>query len=214
VNGVEALPSLAPAFFFSIRLPVKQLGEKKELDHRTFRLPHYSWLLDEEPFSDVYLGWHEGGIAALFEIGVPFDEPRYPRFEEGDSLELFIDTRDMKQATYASRFCHHFLILPAEVQGVRALEITRLRADDKRPLCDPDEIGVDVNFSKRGATIRIDLPSNALYGLDRAISESIGFTYRINRSKGPAQHFSVSSRSCNIEQYPALWASMLLEKKR
>jgi len=209
VNSALAFPSLSPSFFFQMRCDVF-CNAGKDIARKKFKLPHYSWLLDEEAFADVYMGWNEEGISFVFEIHTPFDEARYPQFEDGDSVEIFLDTRDMKQATYAHRFCHHFLILPAEVQGVRALEITRLRLDDKRPLCDPDDIVVDTEFAKKKYTLKVGLPASCLYGFDPAVCDHLGFTYRINRATGPAQHLAVSSRSCLIAHYPALWASMKL----
>ncbi len=211
--SVDALPSLSPAFFFNVRCPLARIEEKKSLERQRFKLPHYDWLLDEASFADVYMGWDPKRVVFAFDVHKPFEEARYPQFEDGDSVEIFIDTRDMKEATYAHRFCHHFVFLPAEVQGVRALEITRLRADDKRPLCDPEEIGVDVEFGKKSYTMRIELPASCLYGFDPAAFDRLGFTYKINRATGPngrTQHFSVSSRSCGLAQFPALWASMSL----
>ncbi len=209
MNNELPIPSLSPAFFFQISCDIVR-SEGKDIQRNKFKLPHHSWLLDEEEFSDVYMSWNEGGISFAFEIHKPFDEARYPQFEEGDSVEIFLDTRNMKEATYAHRFCHHFLVLPAEVQGVRALELTRLRADDKRPLCDPDEIGVITEFSKKKYSMKIAFPASCLYGFDPAISQHVGCTYRINRAGGGAQHLAVSSRDCAIAQYPALWASMKL----
>lgn len=214
MNGVETLPSLSPAFFFNVRCPLARSEDKKGIERQKFKLPHYSWLMDEDPFADVYMSWNEQGIGFVFAIHKPFEESRYPQFEEGDSVEVFLDTRDTKEATYANRFCHHFVVLPAEVQGVRALEITRLRADDKRALCDPEDIAVETEFSKKSYTLRIGLPANCLYGFDPAVCPRLGFTYRINRATGPngrSQHFSVSSRSCALAQFPALWATMDLE---
>jgi len=215
VKVTDTLPPLSPAFFFTVRCDVAHIKEKKDIERRQFKLPYYPWLLDEQVFADVYMGWyaqgHAQGVVLAFDIHVAFEEARYPQFEDGDSIEIFIDTRDMKQATYAHRFCHHFLLLPVEVQGVRALEITRLRADDKRPLCDPDDIGIDVSFGKKNYTVKVDLPASCLYGFDPAVCDHLGFAYRINRATGPAQHFSISSQSCQIAQYPALWASMPLK---
>ncbi len=211
LKEVHSLPSLSPTFFFTARLELKQIEEKQKIQNKRFKLPHYSWLLGEEPFSDVYMGWRSEGLTMIFDVHIPFTESRYPLFEDGDSLELFIDTRATKDATYASRFCHHFLILPTPVQGVRAMEITHLRLSDTRPLSDAEEIDIKVEFGKRGYSLKVDLPASCLYGYDPQISRQLGFTYRLNRALGPPQHFVVSSQSCQIAQYPALWASMRLQ---
>lgn len=213
MKNVETMPPIAPAFFFNVGESVASIEKKslQDVQRGKYALPHYSWLVEEDAFADVHMAWHPQGLVFSVTVNQAFEESRYPQFEEGDSCELFIDTRDMKQATYAHRFCHHFVILPVEVYGVRALEITRLRADDQRPLCDAEDIGVDVTFEKKKYRMKVELPASCLYGFDPAVSSRIGFTYRINRAGGPAQHFSVSSHSCAIPQYPALWASIELE---
>jgi hypothetical protein len=166
--------------------------------------------LGEDHFADVALAWNEGGIEVQVQVHQPFEGAFYPKFEEGDAVELFIDTRDLKEAGFPTRFCHHFLILPQEVQGVRALELTRFRNEDSHPLCDPEAIDVKAEMTSREYTLRISLPAEILYGYDPKTFDKMGFTYCIHRPKRESQHFSVSSKYVQVAQYPSLWASTQL----
>ncbi len=105
------------------------------------------------------LAWHEGGIEVQIQVHQKFEGASYPKFDEGDAIELFIDTRDLKEAGFPTKFCHHFLILPQEVQGVRALELTRFRNEDSHPLCDPEAIHVETEMTSKEYTLKISFPA-------------------------------------------------------
>ncbi len=208
------LPSIPPLAFFDVRGELLE-GKKipsSSLKKNLFFLSSPSVFLGEEPFADFYMAWHRAGISVRCEIKVPFEDCRYPRYEEGDSLELCFDTRDLKDVGFVHRFCHHFLILPQEVQGVRALEITRFRTDDTHPLCDPEELEVATEFGKERYSMTLEIPSSCLHGYDPLSLDHIGFTYRINRRRGSSQHFALSSHREQFQNHPALWSSLKLIK--
>jgi hypothetical protein len=210
----ESMPALAPLDFFSVVAPVryKKPGDRSKRFKKPFDLPSTSTLLGEESFADFSISWCEEGMAIETVVRQPFQQAIYPRFSEGDSLELFIDTRDLKAAGFIHRFCHHFLILPQEVQGIRVLEITHFRTEDSHPLCDPAEIRVDVRFDKKGYDMQIFIPTSCLHGYDPDHFDRLGFTYRFNRYRGDPQHFTLRSEDWAIEQNPRLWASLKLER--
>ena len=159
------------------------------------------------------MAWNEKGLLFEFEIAKPFEEALYPDYQKGDSIELFIDTRDLKTAGFPTRFCHHFLILPQSVEGIESQEITRFRTDDTHPLADSDLIFCDTEFSKNAQRIRIRIASEALHGYDPLSFDRLGFNYRINRPGGEPGHFVLSSNVANPAGHPSLWASMKLIKK-
>jgi hypothetical protein len=202
------LPSLFPETFFATsvkgykadRLPVGR-GKKK------FLIPDASLVLGEDKFADIFFFWNEGGIGIECKVQIPFTDCLYPKFQDGDCLELFIDTRDLKEAGIVHRFCHHFLFLPVEVQGVRALEITHFRGEDKHPLADPALFILEADFEKTSYQLSVYIPKEALFGFDPATFPRLGFSYRLRRVKSNSQHFPTSF----IERYPSLWATIYLE---
>jgi hypothetical protein len=196
------LPPLAPLYFFQLKVELKE--GKKTL------LPTTSELLGEERFAEVKLGWSDEGLFGDVDVLQPFEGASYPNYEEGDAIELFIDTRDLKEAGFPTKFCHHFLILPYPVQGVQALELTRFREVEQRMLCDPTKIDVKTKSSKRGYTVSWELPAAVLHGFDPKAFDRLGMTYSIHRSKQPSQHFACSPQFVSVAQNPSLWASCLL----
>ncbi len=200
---LHRLTPLSPADFFSLSIDLP--------DGKMRPLPDTSFLLAEDSFAKIGMVWTEAEIRIEAAIEKPFEDAFLPQFAQGDSLELFFDTRDLKTAGFMTRFCHHFLIFPKPVQEIHAQEITHFRTEDTHPLCDPAEIRVIPHFERKSYRLEIAIPRECLYGYDPASFDRLGFTYRLNRCGGPPQHFAVSSLYYAIEQHPALWGSLKLK---
>lgn len=209
----EDFEPLRPAAFFQIGFNGRRLHSAhpfKEIKEESFRIPSSAQMLQEKSFADLHMGFNEQGLYFLCQVNQPFQDQFYPDVQRGDSLELFIDTRDLKSASYNHKFCHHFIFLPKETEGVHAYEATRFRSDDMHDLCDPQDLKVETDFSSQSYSLKIFIPAQCLYGYDPKECDRLGFNYRVNRCGGPAQHFSVSSEEFSIEQQPSLWSKVYL----
>lgn len=213
---LENIPALAPSAFFTIgkeilytedQLPIS----KKEL--KPYILPDMSFLFDEDKFADVAMGWSEKGLFFDILVDTAASESFFPNYRDGDCVEIFIDTRDLKNAGFATRFCHHFIFFPLPVQGIVAQEMSRFRTDDMHELCDPKDLICHSDILSSSYRMRIAIPADCLTGYDPVAFNRIGFTYMISRSQEPSQHFVVSSYDYVIEQHPSLWSSCLLKSK-
>lgn len=209
---LEELESILPIQFVQLSIPIPY-GKKipSTLLARKFRLPDTSLFLDEERFSELFMAWNEEGLIIKVHLDQPFQEALYPDYQASDSIELFIDTRDL-EAGSPTRFCHHFLILPESVEGIMAQELTRFRAEEARSLANPELICVTTEQNKLKYQVQIEIAKEALYGFDPASFNRLGFTYRINRRGGKPQHFALSSREYTIERQPDLFATLILKK--
>ncbi len=196
----EELPSLSPVQFFALSWDCPHIKSDLRAGGE-YRLPSTAELLGEEEFAELFLGWNEQKIAL---------EIRVRGRSEGDSVELFFDTRDLKTKAQISKFCHHFVFTPDEKDGVFGREITRFRNEDIHRLCDPNSLIVDPISNDNSYTLRIQIPASCLFGYDPYQFQRLGFTYRINRAGQPPQHFAVSSEEFAIEQQPSLWATLKL----
>lgn len=205
------VPPLAPIHFFRLHAEIKQ-GAKasSKLLGKGHLLPDTSDFLGEDHFADVGVAWHENGLFLHVHVHKKFEEASYPKFTEGDALELFLDTRDLKDAGFPTRFCHHFLILPQEVQGVRALELTRFRTEDSHPLCNPEKIEITFRASSREYFLNLYFPAEILHGYDPKNFDRLGLAYTLHRPQRSPQNFAVSSQYVSIAQNPSLWASCKL----
>ena len=208
---LERVSPLLPVDFFSLGFSIPYV---KKPFAKLGLLPDTSELLGEESFAKMLMGWCEEGIYIELRVAQEFHESAYPNFALGDSLELFFDTRDVKSAGFATRFCHHFVLLPQAVQGIEAQEVTHFRSEDTHPLSDSQLIEIQTDFGKSHYQLRTFFPAETLHGFDPNMCDRLGFTYKVNRFQGDSMHFSVSSQSIKIAQQPSLWASLQLETKR
>lgn len=205
--------SLNPVQFFAIGCDCSYLPRKEQMPALTsYALPSTQQLTGEEPFAKIAIGWNEEGIRLLIQVNHPASKSFYPELEQGDSVELFFDTRDLKSAGFNTRFCHHFFFLPQPVEEITKGEKTHFRTEDKHPLCDPQALYCQMQLRKNDYQMKIFIPSQCLYGYDPKQFDRLGFTYRINRCDGEPQHFAVVSQDYQIEQQPSLWGSLKLVK--
>ena len=203
---------LAPIHFFRLTTDIAK-GKKAspKLLGKSHLLPDTSELLGESSFADVGIAWNTEGLYVHLHAHKKFEEASYPKFTEGDAFELFVDTRDLKDTGFPTRFCHHFLILPQEVQGVRILELTRFRTEDSHPLCDTSKIDIAFHAGSRDYFLDLHFPAEVLHGYDPHSFDRLGLTYTVHGYKCYPQNFSVSSNYVNIAQNPSLWASCRLK---
>jgi hypothetical protein len=205
----SSIPALLPIDFFavSMTLPYMRKGESKKL---TRYLPSFSPMQENESFAELALGWSEEGIVGVLDAMKPFEDSSLPDYYSGDSLELFIDTRDMKDAGFATRFCHHFVILASPVQDVQALEVTKFRTDDTHALSDGSLITVKGLYDKKSYRLEFFLPKEILHGYEPQTFTRLGLCFKVNRYKGLPQYFTLSSECFDILQHPSLWPSFHL----
>lgn len=205
----DEFPGLAPINFFNAAAKLHRIASKGELEEEKFRLPDTSLLCGEEkPFAAVFLGWSEEGLYGRVVVDQPCQGSFYPDIAKGDSVEFFIDTRDVKTSGYNTRFCHHFYFLPEAVEGHHAGEATRFRTEEAHQHCDPALLKVSAKQRKGRYELELFIPAECLHGYDPQQFDRIGFAYRINRPDGPSQHFSALSDEYKLQEQPSLWSSL------
>lgn len=208
----EDLPALSPVQFFGVNCDCyyfKRIFKPEKL----YLLPSTADLLGESSFADVYVGWNMEKLVFFISVHSPFQNIGEGDFRKGDSVELFIDTRDLKTKGVVSRFCHHFVFFPVQVQNFYGREVTRFRGEDIHRLCHPEDLQVNADLDNHGYHLSIEIPAGCLYGWDPLSLPRLGFTYQINRTGGAPQHFAVSSEEYIIEQHPATWSTLKLVKE-
>lgn len=207
----EDFPGISPINFFQIIHDCPYYSESL-IKKPSSQLPLTSAFCNETPFANVAIFWDEEGLHVYVDVSQAFKESAFPDITQGDSIELFIDTRDIKTSGYNTRFCHHFFFLPEALPEHQAGEITHFRTEESHPLADPELFEIKSTFHKKSYEMEIFIPKECLYGYDPSQFHRLGFTYRINRPDGPPQHFSATSDDFNIEEQPSLWGTLRLIK--
>lgn len=208
----DDVPSLSPVQFFGVTADCFY-SQSLENPNKDFQLPQTSDLLGEETFAEVFAAWNVDKLMLHFQVDEPFQKISEPDFRLGDSVEVWIDTRDMKTKGVVSKFCHHFVFFPALSQNFYGREVTRFRGEDTHSLCHPEDLQITSEIQKNGYSLSIEIPAHCLHGFDPLNFTRLGFTYRINRTKNTPQHFAVSSEEYVIEQHPATWGTLKLLKE-
>jgi len=215
---IDDFAAITPINFFQLSADCRQMVDWKpenfpylgKKNFQKYLLPDTSALCGEAFFAEVAMGWCTDGLEAYVVVNHPFRRAVYPDVERGDSVELFIDTRDVKTSGFNTRFCHHVFFLAEGVEGHFAGEKTHFRTEDIHPLCDPNDLKIKVSNKSDHYSLNIFIPKHCLHGYDPEQFNRLGFTYRINQANGVPQHFSVVTEDYQIEQQPSLWGSLKL----
>lgn len=207
---LEEIAPLQPVHFFSFSLDIPEFhGKFQELGSLS------DFYGDGEDFAKVSIAWSEKGIFCKAVTMAPLIRSFFPDVTRGDSLELFIDTRNIKTSQLQTKFCHHFYFLPQSPEKAEVSlkgEISRFRGAESRPLADPDLIVLETTAKRASFEMAIFIPHDALYGYEPREYPRLGFAYRVNRSGGSPQYFSVSEDNFSIANNPMLWATLNMVK--
>lgn len=211
--------SLSPINFFQVSIECLHLPVPKEppfalnaKNYKKYLLPDLSALTGDNQFAEVAIGWSLEGLELFIKVEQPYTRACYPQYDKGDSIEICIDTRDVKTSGYNTRFCHHFVFLPEAVEGLKAAELTKFRTEDAHEPCSSLDLQVQSTLKSDHYTLQCFIPVHCLQGYDPDQFERFGMTYRINRTNGSPQHFSVLSTEYKFQEQPSLWSSVRLIK--
>jgi hypothetical protein len=208
----ERLPALEPLHFFSISLEGAYLKENTPFQKKHL-LPSTFKYFNQEEEAKVFFGFNEKGLRFQFQVFTEVKEVVYPDYRKGDSIELFIDTRNLQSAGYITKFCHHFVLFPSKVEGFFIKEVTRFRNDDAHFLAESKDFQVEVDAQKKFYLIDVFIPSFSLHGYDISKFDKLGFTYRINITGRDPINFSLSPKEFVIERNPYFWSTLTLKNE-
>lgn len=218
---------IPPAFAFQFALPVRRA------DHLPLKGARLLDLTDEfqVPWLDaslvgksqvagptqagvnLRLAWNERGVGIAFTVR---GKSRGPMCPPGDSLgaeglQVWLDTRNTQTIHRASRFCHHFCLLPAgdgddgQQPYVRQLPIARA-ADDARQF-ESDAFLITSRVLGDGYEVEAWLPATTLTGFDVEVCSQLGFTcLLIDRELGDVA-LTVGT-DFPIASDPSLWQTL------
>ncbi len=178
-----------------------------------YRIPDLTALDGDVAFADLFMAWNETGLYFAVRVeGSRADVlPRQPL--KGDGLQIWIDTRDVRDAHRASRYCHHFYFLPKGTgRGGRSpigkqMRIRRARSYGR--LCDPQILRVASTVLDSGYRMEIHLPPEALIGFDPEENNRLGFTYLLRDGKGGRQYWTADD-PLPVSYDPSLWGRVEL----
>lgn len=208
--------------FFNFSFPCRRRqsppvidGNLKDWDD-SFRIPDLMGMEEQPSFAQLYMGWDDDGLYFAVEVPGKTQYKIDPKnYWKADCLELWIDTRDMKDAHRANRFCHHFFFLPGgsgrDGKSPIGRQTTIDKAREQAPPCPEDSIEVGLKRLKRSYRMEIALPATGLNGFEPHEFEHLGFNYTLRDIDSGAQSWSVG-RDAPVVHDPSTWGSVQLAR--
>ncbi|MDR3233414.1 MAG: hypothetical protein LBT46_07110, partial [Planctomycetaceae bacterium] len=160
-------------------------------------------------------GWNESGL--FFSVIVfgkkqrPWCKAVHP--DDSDGLQLFLDTRNVKDIHRSNRFCHRILIMPSG-SGQNQSEPTAVwlpmqRAKEHPNPIDLKQIQVKSVLTLDGYRLDIFLPGSILTGFDPAEHPALGFHYSLSDRECGSFYFAADP-PLPAEHDPSLWTTLSL----
>ena len=178
-------------------------------------LPSLNDLDQRQDFAVVKLAWNNDGFGVSATVKGRSRRPECVESEIqlSDGIHLWIDTRNTQTVHRATRFCHHFILLPSGGQGkksapvVRSLPVARAREETSLPSADLVQLQSEV--SQTGYWIEAWFPAEVFVGFDPATNPKIGFHYVVRDTELGDQTLAVGSEF-PFESDPSLWQTVEL----
>jgi hypothetical protein len=166
-------------------------------------------------WASVRVGWNPGGLGIAVLASMPPGTPAADRPEGFADANFWVDTRDTRNVSRATRFCHRFaahLALSRDRKGlsvqVNQRPIARAVAD--APICDPSLIATQSVLTRSGWVLEVFLPASALNGFDPETNRRLGFAYQVSDHLREDQFLGVG-RDFPLGENPSLWATLELK---
>lgn len=215
-------PLLPQPFWFRLAVPcprvegVPKTTGKRLLDlPSSCRLPQTALLDGKEPWAEVRAAWNPRGLAVGVEAQgnlAGLDDDDRPEGLYG--FQVWVDTRDTRDVSRATRFCHRFDARLAPGTGKNSLKVKVqprpiARAVADAPLARPDLIVAAAERSKTGWRLELFLHAEALNGFDPETNRRLGFAYHVFDPDRPGEFLGVG-REFPVGENPSLWSTLEL----
>ncbi len=179
-------------------------------------LPSLAPLDGRDVWATARVGWSAEGLSISIQAdGVGPGSLDADRPEGFATVTLWIDTRDTRNVSRATRHCHRFearLTLSPNGKSLSATVEQRpiARATADAPLCSPDLPLSRASLNKNGWTLELFLPAEALNGYDPETNRRLGLAYQVSDHHREDQFLGVG-RDFPIGENPSLWATLELK---
>lgn len=214
--------SVLPAsFLFHFTLEIPRVDRIPRSKSPLLQLPRNSQLsipaeLDRPAFADFSLGWNPKGLCVSCRVAGKSQQPFCSAEDlfRSDRLQLWIDTRDTKTVHRATRYCHHFVVLPTGADGNEEPVVEQHpipRANEDAPEVEMDSILTESSIQDDGYELSIWFPKESLFGFEADPSQKLGFFAAVFDKELGLQHLALDS-DFPFESDPSMWCTLQLQE--
>jgi hypothetical protein len=213
---------LPQSFWFRLAVPCQKVeglprvGSKRLLDlPESCRLPQTALLDGKVPWAKVLVAWNAAGLAVAVEAVGKLDGLASDDRPDGQyGVQVWVDTRDTRDVSRATRFCHRFdarLVkgLTKTGLGVEVHQRPIARAVADAPMGPSDSISARADRIKAGWRLEIFLAADVLNGFDPETNRRLGFAYQVSDPDRPGEFLGVG-REFPVGENPSLWSTLEL----
>lgn len=179
-------------------------------------LPAMAALEGRSDWASVRMAWNPRGLGiAVLAEGRGKSPAGFDRLEGFADVNLWIDTRDTRNVSRATRFCHRFnahLTLGRDRKRLQ-VEVSQraiARAVADAPISPSGVVQSRAEITKSGWLLEVFLPAQALHGFDPDTNRRLGFAYQVSDHDREDQ-FLGPGRDFPIGENPSLWATLELK---
>jgi hypothetical protein len=214
---------LPQAFWFRIAASCPRVDEMPRPDDKkrlldlppTCTLPDGARLEGLTSWAEVRLAWNPRGLGiAVIAEGISDLQLAPDRPEGFADVQFWVDTRDTRDVSRATRFCHRFAA-PLRLRGPgRKLEVEVAHRSIARAVADPPMsksglIESRAELARSGWILEVFLPAQVLNGFDPETNRRLGFAYQVADHVRADQFLGVG-RDFPIGENPSLWSTLEL----
>jgi hypothetical protein len=214
---------LPQAFWFRIAAQCPRVEEMPRPNHssRLLELPESCSLPDaaalegRAPWAELRVGWNPRGLGIAVLVEKCVDAQLAADRPEGFAfLHCWVDTRDTRDVSRATRFCHRFtfnlrLRREARALDVEAAQRSIARAAAEPPMARPELLQTRAELVRSGWMLELFLPAQVLHGFDPETNRRLGFAYQVGDHVRDDQFLGVG-RDFPIGENPSLWSTLEL----
>lgn len=232
------MPTVVPTpFLFRFSIPIRKAKcepttRKKTLLGLTddYALPNLREVEDAAPDSNAVVRacWSDTG----FGLSITVSGKQHPTVGnkadplEAEGIQVWIDTRDTKNIHRASRFCHHFCLIPfdsgkagtkagtkadGKTAGNKAkpvaIQLPIARAREESTLAKPASILMKSSATKDGYELEAWFPADVLHGYEPSANPRLGFYFLVRDSELGDWPMTVGDEF-PYAQDPSLWPTL------
>jgi hypothetical protein len=222
--SMVAKPLLPQAFWFRVAAPCIRVDgiPRSNPSGELLGLPASCALPDLKPlesaasWAEVRLGWNPDGLGITASAGGITPQHLAERRPEGFAIAQFwVDTRDTRNVSRATKFCHRFVVRidRGDARGKLEAQVAQrpiARAVADAPLGRFDDIPVRVELFRTSWTLELFLSSQVLNGFDPDTNRRLGLGYQISDFIRDDQFLGVG-RDFPVGENPSLWATIELQ---